>query len=259
MPDDGLPKSKNLLTLISLQPSDVYRSQSVENLKELLNNIPEKITSLNFSINKGMDKIKEFCIDLRNEVQLTTEEFIQQMSKHRDKFIEEIDEFQKKTIQAYQPNEKSKEEFSETVKELENFHFEWSQYLKRTKISDQDILNAIEQANRLREKADQTKINLINFIFNGGILKFNKNSKNLEKSILGSLDLEIPNMVQSKPNENVRYGSNYETDNSDRYSVAHTNSGTDMSNYMYSKCRICGNVRNARITECQNLCYRVRL
>jgi hypothetical protein len=191
------------------------------------------------------------------------------MSNHRDKFIEEIDEFQKKTIQAYQPNEKSKEEFSETVKELENFHFEWSQYLKRTKISDQDILNAIEQANRLREKADQTKINLINFIFNGGILKFNKNSKNLEKSILGSLDLEIPNMVQSKPNENVLYGSyyeppyyeppyyetdnsdrylvahtNYETDNSDRYSVAHTNSGTDMSNYFCSKCKKCRQCKN---------------
>ena len=196
MPEDGLPKNKNLSNLISMQPSEVYRSQSVENLKELLKDIPKKITSLTFSINNGMDRIKEFCSDLINEVQLTTEEAIQQMSEHRDKFIEEINEFKKKTIQTYQSNEKSKEEFNEKVKELDSFHSEWSQYLKKTKISDQEILNAIEQATELKESVNQTQLILDNFVFNAGILKFNKNSNRIDKLVLGSLFLETGKKIQ---------------------------------------------------------------
>jgi hypothetical protein len=196
MPEDGLPKNKNILALLSMQSSEVYRSQSVENLRDLLNDISKQITSLKFSINNGIDRIEEFSSELRNDVQLTTEEVIQQISEHRDKFIEEVNEFKKKAIQTYQPNEKSKEDADKSVKELENFQSEWSQYLKKTKISDQDILNAIEQATKLKEKANQAQLIINDSIFNGNMLKFDKNSNKLEKSVLGSLVLEIPKKIQ---------------------------------------------------------------
>jgi hypothetical protein len=190
MPDDGLPVNKNLSTLISMQPSDVYRGMPAETLKELLLNMPKQILSLKFSINNGTDKIKEFCNGLKSEVHLTTEEAIQQLHEHRSKFFDEIDEFQKITIATYQPNKKQKAEFNDTVKELESFHAEWNQYLKNVKVNDLGIMSAIKQANKLREKADQTQNNLNDFIFNGSYLKFYKNLNKLDKTVLGSLEME---------------------------------------------------------------------
>ena len=155
MPDEGLPTNKNLSTLISMQPSDVYRGMPAETLKELLNGMPKQILSLKFSINNGGEKIKEFCNGLKADVHLITEEAVQQLYDHRNKFFDEIDEFQKITLASYQPNRKNKEEFNETVKDMENFHAEWIQYLKKTKVSDLVFLTAIKQANKLKEEQRQ--------------------------------------------------------------------------------------------------------
>ena len=67
MPDEGLPINKKLLVFMSIQPTEVYRSQAVETLKVTLKTIQKKLLSLSFSNNNGMDKIKEYFIELRSD------------------------------------------------------------------------------------------------------------------------------------------------------------------------------------------------
>ncbi len=190
MPTEGLPLSKNLIDLISLRPTEVYRSKSVEELKDLLNEIQKKIISLVSCINNGVDKIKEKCIELRNQVQLATEQTIEQINEHCDQFIKEIDQFEKDTVKSYQLNENIKIEAIKKVKELETFHSGWTDYLQKSIINDQDILNAKLDASKLNEKAEEEKVNLESFIFNQGLLKFTKNTNKIEKTSLGCLEFD---------------------------------------------------------------------
>ena len=107
-----------------------------------------------------------------------------------EELIGEINEFQKDCIKSYELNDNIKEKYKHTIKELDLFVSEWSQYLKQTKINDQDILKAINEAVSLNENASKEQLYLDHFVFNGNLLRFSKNFNNLNKSILGSFHLE---------------------------------------------------------------------
>ncbi len=185
MPENGLPVNKTVLNLLSIKPAEVYRSKAVETLKEQLSTMRKNLTSLKFSVINGEEKIKEECIELRNQVQLATEQAIQQINDYNYEFINEIDEFEENTLQTYRANEINEEAANKIVKELDEFHFKWTQYLKQTKINDDEVIKATDEANKLNEEAKQEQSNFNNFIFKNGSLKFIKNSIKYEKSFLG--------------------------------------------------------------------------
>ena len=58
MPQKGLPTSKKLSALIALQPTEVSRGKSVESLKHKLKEIKNKLSSLIFGAQNGIDFIK---------------------------------------------------------------------------------------------------------------------------------------------------------------------------------------------------------
>ncbi len=93
MPIDGLPNSKLLLKLLAIEPTKVSRGKLFDTLERLLDEIQKKRNFIKLGIESSNYLIKEYCIDLRNSVQLTVEEAIQQINDISDKIIEEIDNF----------------------------------------------------------------------------------------------------------------------------------------------------------------------
>lgn len=93
MPDEGLAVNKLALGLLSSQPNEVYRSRCVEELKEKLFKMRQKIASLSFGINAGLEKIKLECIELRIQVQLAAEQAIEQITIFNEEFLNEINLF----------------------------------------------------------------------------------------------------------------------------------------------------------------------
>jgi len=165
----------------------VYRSKEVKQLKENLNVIKEAIKKFSFGIDNGVDRIKGLCLDLKNKVQLKTEEAIEQLNEHNKQMITEIEEFERECIKSYQTNEKANNEFRNIKQELEELNLKWNQYLKQTVISDEDVSKAIARANELKLKAKKELVNLDEFIFNGGEMKFERNENKLDRLVLGSL------------------------------------------------------------------------
>jgi len=94
MPEEGLPINKRLLRILSLKSEEVYRGKEVKQLKENLNVIQEDIKKFSFGIDNGVDRIKGLCLDLKNKVQLKTEEAIEQLNEHNKEMIKEIEEFE---------------------------------------------------------------------------------------------------------------------------------------------------------------------
>jgi len=134
---------------------------------------------------------------LKNKVQLKTEEAIEQLNENNKEMITEIEEFEKECITSYIANEKANNEFKKTKQDLEVFNLKWNEYLKQSIISDENISEAISEADELAMKAKQDLVKLDQFIFNGGKIKFEKNENKLEKSVLGRLVKQIESIILS--------------------------------------------------------------
>ena len=122
MSKKGLPVNSLALALLSSQPSEVYRSPAVEELKARLKTMRQKFISLSFGINSGAEKVKEECAEMRSQMQLATEQAVQQINSFNEELINEINQFEIDTIQSYQQVEIKQEEAIKTVKHLDAFH-----------------------------------------------------------------------------------------------------------------------------------------
>jgi len=190
MPENGLPINKAVQALLSIQPQEVYRSQAVAKLKETLKALKNNKSLLQNASDNSIERIKEQCIELRNQLQLATEQAIGQINDLNDLFIKEINQYETETIKSYQSNKVNKEEINNTINQLDAFHSKWTEYLKQLQINDEIILKANTEAVKFNEKAIQELSNLDYFIFNKGLMNFTKNANNkLDKSLLGSLNI----------------------------------------------------------------------
>lgn len=188
MPEEGLPTNKKLLTLISMHPDEVYRGKTAEKLKQSLKEMKKRTKSLLFAAENGIDFIKEYCLNLRNEVQLATEKFIQQINEYSDEFIKEINEYEIGCIKSYtETKQETKDELINITKELEHFESKWNEYLKQIKLDDEIVLNAFDEASKLNISAQLEQFSLENHLLKGKVLKYDISLNKPNKSILGSL------------------------------------------------------------------------
>jgi hypothetical protein len=187
MPKKGLPNNKLASEILSIELTNVSRGQAYNSLMKLSDEIQKKLNLIKLGINNGTDLVKEHCMDLRSDVQLTAEQVILQVSDFSTKIIEEIDEYEKELVEFNKTNPESLEAFSVIVKELESFHTLNAEYLNKNEVDDKLIIQSNEEATKLIKKAEIEIKNLKDIIFNGNILKFEKNNEKINESILGRL------------------------------------------------------------------------
>ncbi len=134
--------------------------------------------------------VKEHCMNLKSEVQLTAEEVIQQVNDLTDKIIEEINDYEKETIEYNKKNSKNLVGFNNIVKELELFHTKNTEYLKRFDANHEMVRKLDDDATNLIEKAEVEIRNLKSVIFDGRFFKFEKNKDKIKRSVLGRTAVE---------------------------------------------------------------------
>ena len=185
MLQDGLPNNELALEILAIEITRVSRGETYDSLKKLLNEIEKKCSIIKLGIKNSTDLVKEHCIDLRSDVQLKTEEAIQQINDINSKIIEEIDEYEQKLINFNKTNSKSLDTFNKIVKELESCHALNTEYLNKNEVDDKLIKKSNEDATNLFKKAEIEIENVKDIIFNGNILKFEKNNEKICKNLLG--------------------------------------------------------------------------
>jgi hypothetical protein len=183
MPKKGLPLNNLVSELLSFKPIKVSRGKLFDSLLKSLDNIQNKNNFIKLGIENSNDLVKEHCIDLRSDVQLTAEEVIQQVNDISTKLIEKIDEYEKDTIQFNNNNSKSLDAFNAIVKELESFHAINTEYLKKYEVDDTVLVKLNEDATNLMNKVELEIESLKELIFNEKKPKFNKNSEIFNEAI----------------------------------------------------------------------------
>ena len=86
--------------MLQQQPGEVEQSLFVKQFKKKLNECQARIYEVeNTFVKNGADKVKEYCQNLRLEIQLATEQRINEMHLLSDKLMSQIDQFQADCIQ----------------------------------------------------------------------------------------------------------------------------------------------------------------
>ena len=160
MPEDGLLVNELAQSMLSIEPTDVSRGQYYESLKNTLNDIQFKREYIRNCLNNCSDNIKQYFSELRNQVNVTTEQAIQQINVFNKQFIQEIDGHESTLIDLNNNNNNNKnrkkltEQYNRIVKELDLFHMQNTESIKAVKVNDEIICKANKTAHCLSIKAD---------------------------------------------------------------------------------------------------------
>jgi len=187
MPKKGLPISETVLDLLSFKETHVSRGKAFDSLQDALKDLRNNKNLFKFGLYNRTDFIKEHFIDLRNEVQLATEELHEQIDDLNEKVIVEINDYEKQLIGLNKNHLESLKIF-EILKKVESFHLKVEEYLKQPKLNDDILIKLNKDAVILKEKSDLEIENLKEIILSGRFLKFKPNKEKLQKSFIGEMD-----------------------------------------------------------------------
>jgi hypothetical protein len=185
---EGFPPNLILLRLTKTKADQVYRNPNVDKLSSKLAELRQGIDDLEFNIKNGADQVKEFCIQLRNQVHLQTDSLIEQVYQFNEKMIAEIDNYEKRCVDSFSIKsikyEKDRVGFFE---EINKFYHENSRLLSQFKIDDDKVHDSLTLADKYIKNLKKEDSMLRKIKFNGQSMEFKNSETKLDKSFLGSL------------------------------------------------------------------------
>ena len=193
-PENGFLKNVTLGELSSTKPNDVYRGAIAEDVKTKMKIIKETTDKLNFCIYHPIDKIKEYCINLKQKVQLETELKMEKIKKFNEEFIGQIEKYE---IECIEKCEIDKSLFEATINELDEFYSKWTSYMSNANIDEDELKKVLDEAKKLLEYAEMKKIEICSKLFNKKLMTFNENRNELSSSLVGSIEYDFIKLFSS--------------------------------------------------------------
>jgi hypothetical protein len=185
---EGFPLNGTLMRLLKVKAGSVYRNERVDQLKIQLDDLKSKCDEFKFSLDNGVDQVREHCTRLRNQVHLETDILIEEVHKFNESLIVEIDKYEQECIDSLSSNlEKKNENADELVIELNDFYYDKIKYLAEFKIDGKEVDEAITKANGHFKKFRIENRSLKKIQFSGKVVKFRKSQNKIDRTLLGTL------------------------------------------------------------------------
>ena len=185
-PQKGWTKNHNLAKLCEKIASEVSRGSPAAILKHQLDLMKSNLDELANKNKLCIERINEHCGKLRNEVELSSEVLVEKLLKEfKMELIGLIDNYEKKSLTNF--NKAQKAEFDGFIKENYAFHGKWIDYLKQFKLDDEKLKTAADDAKKYTEHIRTENEQVLDKVFNGNVLQFEKNSTQFTSSLVGSL------------------------------------------------------------------------
>jgi len=112
-PEEGFAINELVYSLIETHPEDISRGREVKMFKTSLNNLEELYTKLNTDKLAKIEKIQEYCNELRQTVEVAAEKRIQEINENKKSLIEQISEYEEDSVELYSLNEELDKQISE--------------------------------------------------------------------------------------------------------------------------------------------------
>ncbi len=191
IPEKGsFPVNETLLELIKTQPKEVFRSKDCSELKENLRSLETLLKTLKFEYSIGVERIKSYCAEQRNQIQMSTAKRIKEINHLNTVLMEEVDSYEKECIDWYSNNEAFKKYMHDQIDNVLKFIAEKEKYLKEYEIDEEIIRKSIQLSQNVKSHLDYELKKLKITVFGNEIIKFNANSIKLDALVLGRIDYE---------------------------------------------------------------------
>ena len=184
-PKKGYSKNPTLAKLCGMQANEVSRGSLAATLKLQMHELKQNLDELAHKNKFCIERIKEHCDNLRNEVQLSSEELIETIKKHNMDLIDQINAYEKNSTHDF--NQENKAKFDNFINDLYAFHTKWIENFKQFNLDDNELKSASTEACKFLEQIKIENEQVLDKVFNGNVLRFNKNSTETNSSMIGSL------------------------------------------------------------------------
>ena len=193
-----LIRNIGLAKISEKKANEVYRGAKVEELKQNLKTIKEKMDTFNNDVNIGRDKIIEYCNHVKNDVQLKTEKVIEAIKQHSFDILKQIDDYQNECLLNYDRSNSTHANYqNDELKRSEEFYAKWNGYLASFSITENDISIANKESKRLiytlDKKHDEYKCKL----FGDPLMKFKESESKIDSWLIGGVFHESFNLTQT--------------------------------------------------------------
>jgi hypothetical protein len=196
--EKGFPLNIHLAKLENTKAEEVYKNKNLINLKEKLAEIKVKCEELKYNceelknnFSNTDDKISQYCIALRNQVDLETEQLIEQVHQFNEGLIKKINIYEKECTISYKDQIGTKvKEYEFVVSKTNEFMAVGSKYLSEDKPEATFVNNLLDQADVHLEKLILREKLLKGVMFDGKLMEFVKNKTVRDQSLLGEIALK---------------------------------------------------------------------
>ena len=162
--------------------------ESNEHLKSELKDIEALINDFSFEINNLEDKVKDYCINLRTEIQLETELLIQKIQDIGESMINQVYQYENECMLNLSNSEEPR--FKKFCSEMKFFHSKWSKNLNNLDIDELEMKNGLKTALELKKQLNSEKELLTGYVFKNKHLRYFKNVNKLDNNLIGSIRID---------------------------------------------------------------------
>lgn len=193
--DKELPINTEVKALLELQSYQVSRGRSHDQFEKTIKMIDSTQNEAIHCIENGAEFIKEYCLHLKNDLQLVKEEQIQSVEIYHNKMLTDIDEFMNEKIARLdkEKNNDLKNDIVKVCKELDSFSDRNKILLNEHKLDD-DYLEKLNNDGKILIKSAKRKINsLEDFYFQNEKLTIQREKFRNAAKILKGNNILYPN------------------------------------------------------------------
>ena len=167
--------------------SIVFQESSTDVLGTILETIKLENDKLKDSVLNPVDSIDKYCTDLKTQIQEATDRKLKQINDLNEKLLDQVDSFRKNCMKSFDKDTRSI--YEETSSNIDKFHEKWHKYLASElyKRDDDEIAEAIQKAKKVQFCLKKSAFDTENLIFNGKLLDFEENIRQLNAESIGIL------------------------------------------------------------------------
>ena len=194
-PRKGFLINKKIAKLLSKKPDEICQSEQVKELKNALCSLEERVFAFGNDLANGQDQIKDYCLQLRSQVDLESDQRIEMIHREREKLLEEIGKYELKCIQSCEAKESAMLDMNQLLNTIRRFCDEKKKYLSNFRVEEAGIESSLQEAEKYLQNLNFEEETLTCLRFDGEKLKFTP-SKTVSVS-LGQLTGHInPDLYQ---------------------------------------------------------------
>ena len=151
----------------------MHRCESIKQLFELQN----RIEAFRVSKNSASKQIKEYCTDLRSQIQSATNLCSQRILALQSKLTLQVDQYEEQLNKSLEKNkEEHRDDYNKIVAEIDKL-------TRQYESNENSVFATID----IYQKLEEEKVKLNEIVFNRTYLKFHVNNmEQLNEAILGS-------------------------------------------------------------------------